>query len=339
MNYKIRKISEINIPFLNDFFKKAYPDRCNNLINHWRWYYRLDYNSYEPIIIEVNSEIIGIAGLISSKLKYCNKVSEAIWFTDFFILKEFRNKGYGSILTKEWMKICPIQITFCNNESLKIFKKFSWQSNSDTYRNIKPINFIKMIPLVKNFNFTLNRSVQKLILKKTNSHYKAITPKQIERNDVSKLCILENKRKLNKDLFSIVRDEEWFMWRLINSPYKKNIYIFRNNSDVIVANIFEHNNLKRFNILYSFLNDPANREIYDLIINWSVENKIDYIWYVNNQENIFFKETEIISRFFKKKFNFACWSEDKTILSNLQKGLSNSHGSDSDIDSILFKDK
>ena len=141
MNYKIRKISEINKASLDAFFKAAYPDRYNNLVNHWRWYYRLDYNNFEPIVIEVNSEIIGMAGLISSKLKYCNKVSDAIWFTDFIILKEFRNKGYGSILTKEWMKICPIQITFCNNESLKVFKKFSWQSNNDTYRNIKPINY------------------------------------------------------------------------------------------------------------------------------------------------------------------------------------------------------
>ena len=339
MNYKIRKISEINKASLDAFFKAAYPDRYNNLVNHWRWYYRLDYNNFEPIVIEVNSEIIGMAGLISSKLKYCNKVSDAIWFTDFIILKEFRNKGYGSILTKEWMKICPIQITFCNNESLKIFKKFSWQSNNDTYRNIKPINFVKIIPLIKNFSFTLNRNLQKFILATNNNYNKTIKPKQIENNDISELCNLENKKKSNKDLFSIIHDEEWFTWRLVESPYKSNIYIFKNNLDIIIGNIFKHNNLKRFNILYSYINNPADREIYDLIIDWSIKNKIDYIWYINNQENIFFKETEITSKFLKKKINFACWSEDKAILSNLKKGLSNSHGFDSDIDSILFKDQ
>ena len=136
MNYKIRKISDINVALLNEFYKAAYPNRYNNLNNHWRWYYRMGYNNFEPIIIEVNSKIIGMAGLIPSKLKYNNLITEAIWFTDFFILKEFRNKGYGSILTKEWMKICPVQITFCNNKSLQIFKKFSWQSNSKTCRNI-----------------------------------------------------------------------------------------------------------------------------------------------------------------------------------------------------------
>ena len=169
--------------------------------------------------------------------------------------------------------------------------------------------------------------------------YKTLIPKQIENNDILELCNLENKKESSKDLFSIVHDEEWFKWRLVDSPYKSNIYIFKNNLDVIIGNIFKHNNLKRFNILYSYISDSIDREIYDLVIDWSIKNKIDYIWYINNQENIFFKETEITSNFLKKKINFACWSEDKAILSNLKKGLSNSHGFDSDIDSILFKDQ
>ena len=329
MNYKIRKISDTSEVVLNDFFKSAYPDRYNNLINHWRWYYRLGYNNFEPIIIEVNSKIIGMAGLIPSKLKYENKITEAIWFIDFFILKEFRKKGYGSIITKEWMKICPVQITFCNNESLKIFKKFSWEHNNKTYRKIKPTNLLRVIPVLKNFNF---------IFKKKNKSFKTIVSKQIENNDITKISKLEYEKSLNKDLFSIVHDEEWFKWRIINSPYRKNIYIFRNNSDVIIANIFKYNNYKRLNILYSYISDPSNDEIYISLINWSLDNKIDYIWYINNQENIFFKETEILSKFFEKKINFACWSEDETMLANLKKGLSNAHGSDSDIDSSLFLD-
>ena len=86
MNYKIKKISETDELLLFNFFKSAYPNRCNNLIKHWRWYYRLGYNNFEPIVIELNSKIIGMAGLIPSKLNLGNKVTEAIWFIDFFIL-------------------------------------------------------------------------------------------------------------------------------------------------------------------------------------------------------------------------------------------------------------
>lgn len=338
MNYKIKKISEVNKTSLSDFFKVAHPKRFNNLNNHWKWYCRLGYNDFEPLIIEVNSKIIGMAGLIPSKLNYLNKTFESIWFTDFYILKEFRNKGYGSILTKEWMKICPVQITFCNDESLKIFKKFSWKSNKKTYRIIKPINLFNLIPIIKNFEFIINANTQKKILGNCKI-FKTIKPKEIENNHISKLCLMENKKHINKSLFSLVHDENWFKWRLIDSPYKSNIYIFENNLDIIVGNIFKYNKLKRFNILYSYIDNPNDRGIYKSIINWSLNNKIDYIWYINNQDNIFFNEKEILPRLLKKKINFACWSKDKEILNNLKKGLSNSQGFDSDIDSILFQDQ
>lgn len=329
MNYKIRKISDTSKVLLLDFFKVAYPDRYKNLNDHWKWYYRLGYNSFEPIIIEVDSRIIGMAGLIPSKLKFNNKVTEAIWFTDFFVLKEYRDKGYGSILTKEWMKICPTQITFCNNESLRVFKKFAWKSNKETYRNIKPINLFGMVPFIKNLTLNLNK----------NKSNKTFNPKRIENSDITKLCVLENKKKLNANLFSIVHDEGWFKWRLLNCPYKSNIYLFEINEDVIIGNIFKYKNLKRLNVIYSHISDPNNREIYNLIIDWSLSNKIDFLWYINNQENIFFKEQKILSRLFEKRINFACWSNDEIIFSNLEKGLSNSHGGDSDIDSILFQDQ
>ena len=97
--------------------------------------------------------------------------------------------------------------------------------------------------------------------------------------------------------------------------------MFENNSDVIIGNIFRYKHYNRLNVLYSYISDPSNNEIYESLINWSIDNKIDYIWYINNQENIFLKETEILSKFFEKKMNFACWSEDKKMLTYLKKGL------------------
>jgi len=155
MNYKIKKISEVNTELLNNFYKVTFPFRFKNLTNHWKWYYRIGHTNFEPLILEYDSKIIGMAGLIPVELKFKEKITDAIWFTDFFVLKEFRKKGLGSVLTKEWMNLCPIQITFCNDESLKIFKKFKWKNNDYTYKNIKPLNFFKLIPIVKKFNINL----------------------------------------------------------------------------------------------------------------------------------------------------------------------------------------
>ena len=115
LRYKINKISEVKNDLLSEFYKKIYQKRHNSLTNNWRWWYRVGYNEFEPIVLLVDNKIIGHAGLLPIDLNILEKKIPAIWFVDYAILSKFQGKGYGQILTKEWMKICPNQITFCNN--------------------------------------------------------------------------------------------------------------------------------------------------------------------------------------------------------------------------------
>ena len=132
LTYKINKISEVETNSLSIFYKKVFFKRYKSLTQNWKWWYRVGYNNFEPLILSVDNKIIGQAGLLPVDIKIKEKAIKAIWFIDFFILTEFRGKGYGQILTKEWMKICPNQITFCNNQSLKIFQKYGWENNLKT---------------------------------------------------------------------------------------------------------------------------------------------------------------------------------------------------------------
>ena len=59
------------------------------------------------------------------------------------ILPEFRKTGFGEQIIKEWMKICENQITFCNDLSLKIFKKLDWGESFTISRYVKPLFFDK----------------------------------------------------------------------------------------------------------------------------------------------------------------------------------------------------
>ena len=151
-NFKIKKLSEIKHENLIEFYTKVFRERDKRLINNFQWCYRNGYNNLEPIVIEIENKIAGHAGLIPVDLKINEKINQAIWFTDFIILPEFRGKGFGEILTKEWMKLCPFQITFCNKTSLRIFKKLGWKENLDLERIIIPINHLKFIPIIKRFN-------------------------------------------------------------------------------------------------------------------------------------------------------------------------------------------
>ena len=115
----INKISEINKDKLLNFYQKSF-DFEKSVLENYEWRYRSGYSNYDSLALMVDNQICGHAGLRPVNLKINEKVQPVIWFTDFFISPGYRSKGYGKILTEAWMKICPIQITLCNNESLRI---------------------------------------------------------------------------------------------------------------------------------------------------------------------------------------------------------------------------
>ena len=136
----------------------------------------------------------------------------------------------------------------------------------------------------------------------------------------------KKKKKLNTAF--IIRDESWFRWRLIETPYREDIYFFEDGDEFIIGHIFNQDKIKRLNILYT---NAANNEegIFKTVIKWSIENKIDFIWYLNSKFN---NSNNIFSIFYKKNINFAFNSSSSDLSQALEKGLVNVQGIDSDID-------
>ena len=332
--YKINKISEIKEEQLLDFYKKVYKNRYKNLANNWRWWYRAGSSGYESLILSIDNKIIGQAGLLPIELNILGKKTSAIWFVDFAILHEFQGKGYGKILTKEWMRICPNQITFCNNLSLRVFKKLGWKNNLSTKRLAKPLNALKFLPGFKKFNFNLSSSALKYFIKrkyrqefpikvyKINENFKII-------NDSFKIRLVEK----NNNFAEIVRDEAWLHWRLIECPYKKDIYFFEHKNNFAIVHIFTIGNVKKLNILYTYsIDNPDEETLFTKIINWALNNNIDLVWAIKRNNE--FKK--IFPKIINKSINFASWSSDNKISEILQNGLLDPQGIDSDIDSNLY---
>ena len=73
LRYKINKISEIDIAKLSDFYKKIYYKRYKSLTSNWRWWYRVGYNEFEPLVLSVDNKVIGQAGLLPIDLKVKEK--------------------------------------------------------------------------------------------------------------------------------------------------------------------------------------------------------------------------------------------------------------------------
>ena len=327
-NYIIKKISTISNDQLFEFYNKFNKNIGKSFITNLRWYYRIGYNAFEPIVIIVEDKIIGHAGLIPGEIENQSQKYSAIWFTDLFILPEYRSKGYGQILTEEWMRICPHQITFCNDLSLKIFKKLNWKCNFSINRNIYPINTFKIAPVIKNFGLNTADNLIRYFLKKSLKKKKLVKPVKISELIIRNLANLEKEKKLNAA--ALTRDESWFRWRLIETPYKNDIFFFEEQGEFIIGHVFNQNNIKRLNILYT--NSVNNKEsIFRAVIKWSLENKIDFIWYLTSK---FTNSNKFFSIFFKKNLNFAFNTSSFDLSQALEKGLVNTQGIDSDIDYI-----
>lgn len=308
----INKISELNRDKLINFYQKSFNFKNSVLINY-EWRYRSGFCNYEPLALTVDNQICGHAGLIPVKLKLNEKVETAIWFTDFFINPVYRSRGYGKLLTEAWMKICPNQITLCNNKSLRIFKKLKWSYNNNFVRKIKFYNFHRILPILRK-NSQLEIS------------YDSLGELKLEEQNIKTIkdITLIEQKNLAKKKIGIVRDESWFIWRILECPYKKNIFIFSYKNNYFIVNVKIKNNLKILNLIYSSL--TVEDELLKIFNPFVKKNKIDYLNYISREKKMNFNMP------WKKKINFAFFSNEKFIMNDIENDLDDIQYIDSDID-------
>lgn len=302
-NIHFKKPSELTSSELNECFTKFYPKRSNFLIKNWKWLYRVKLFGIEPLIMMEKKETIGFAGSISVNAIKDNEVKKAKWFVDFIIDKKKRNNGLGKILTKEWMNDDLLSLTFCNNVSLKIFKKFGWMESTQVYDSRLILNPLKLIPVFKNFNIDFFRKLSSSSLSAKN-----ITPIKIKDNNDLLIDLFNNHNKKNSNnIKHIYRDDNWLNWRIFESPLINRYFLFKYQSSFLIIDHFFLNDTKRLSIIFSSFENDENKDfLINSLIVWSKQNKIDIIWHVFMKDN-FFK-----NKFLKKttKLNFAYYQKN-----------------------------
>ena len=292
--FHIKKVSEIDKKRLFKFYQESFNYKKNNP-DLFNWRYRPGFKNFEPLVLEVDGEICGHAGLIANDLKIKDKIKTGIWFTDFYIKEKYRSSGYGKLLTKEWMKICPIQITLCNDLSLKIFKKMDWSYNNKFLRKIKISNILNFIPVFKKskeLEMNVN-NLGDLKIKDTN-------------NQIISRVANDSEKLLSEKSLGIVRDENWFKWRVLDYPEKKNIIIFSYKDINIITEVKIKYGFKILNILY--VSKPLMINYSNLFLNFAKNNKINFISFISKKKELFNINTP-----WSRKLNFAFFAEDSSI--------------------------
>jgi hypothetical protein len=333
-----KSISALKENSIYKFYSTAFPLKNEVLYKNWRWIYRTSFNNLEPIVATHKDKIIGHAGLISNKLSFNNSFFNGIWFVDFFILPEFRNIGLGKILTRKWMELEDFHLTFCNKKSLQVFKKFNWVENNDYFKSCKIINPLKWIPFFNTLDdSTLNKfNFFKLFNKPINSQNVDFV--NLSENINLLINIIDNYKfgsKNNDNRIKILRDKKWLEWRLCESPFIKNYYLFSINESYSIVSLITVNKKKKLNIIFSnYENSNYELLLNQSIVRWSIKNNVDIVWLsVNKLEN-----KNISKKFFNRNFKltFACNSKDSSIPNEMLKNISDIHGIDSDTDILSY---
>ena len=313
--YIIKKLKDVNENELLNFYKVVYNKRVHIFLKNYKWFYRFNFSNLQPIVIYSNNEIIAHAGLIPNNLILNKKIYQSIWFTDFVVLPEYRKKGFGKIITEAWMNICPNHITFCNNQSLKIFKKLNWQDNYLVKRYIDPMFLQKL-------------SGKNLFYKK--KEFSELNIIKINKSVIDDLIKVEAK-KIDNNVVTIFRDENWFNWRLLECPFLSDIICFELDGEYLIGHIFKRGNYKIMNIIYTSSDNFEESKMNRLLKIWAIKNSIYYLWKIRHKN---FVKKNFINYFLEKKVNFAFNSNKIELLASLNKGLINAQGIDGDVDFV-----
>ena len=337
MNYIVKKISEVDQNSIHSFYKEVYPDRYKKLTQYLKWYYRIGFENNEPIVLLDSNKVVGHLGFLPVKIRLNESIISANWYIDLIIHPSFQGKGLGSILVKEGQNFSKIQIAFANEAALKVYQKLNWTIKNSSKRLARPINPIKWVPFIKNFQINFIKNLYNLNLLNKLKKSEKLKVYNLKENKKILNDTFFKKRVIHDNNLTIYRDEDWVNWRLIEFPEINDLYIFELNDNFIITHLFTHNNIKRLNILmYYYLSEPKETEIIFSLTKWALENNVDLLWTCLTNSNLTLKMKDVFPKRFIKPIDIAISSTDKSIANIIKNKELILEGIDSDFDNLFL---
>ena len=130
---EIRPCHDVDPDALGAFYEAVYGPRAAYLRAHWRWHYRSASVEHRvPLAAVRDGVVVGHAGGVPFTAETPLGPKSALWFIDFAIRPEHQRTGIGQALSRAWMEVADLCVTFCNEKSIGVFKKLGWTESFDT---------------------------------------------------------------------------------------------------------------------------------------------------------------------------------------------------------------
>ncbi|MBR9922097.1 MAG: GNAT family N-acetyltransferase [Bacteroidetes bacterium] len=334
---KVLAASQLPKEQFEALLRALYPRRFPFLTEHWEWYYRTSFfDRRVPLILMVKDQAAGIAGMLPVRIQTETSTPTASWFIDFALLPAFQRKGLGTVLTKKWMSFADMQITFCNDMSIGVFKKLGWTESFDNYlhtfllRPFETPQLAERLPGIvrKPMNFFMGPLFKWRYSKSSLLKVRPLSEKNPE--EFFPLTEKENKT----EGYEVYRDPAYLNWRLLQSPDLKNYQLVSMPGiEAIIA--CKENKGRYIDILWiSDLSDSkAVKKLIQAIGHWGIINKYAYMR--------FFTTLEKLSKFLSKGMpqrlrnpRFAFFSKDPALYERMKNNRWNFQLIDSDFENF-----
>lgn len=316
---------DVDTSLLLDFYNIQYPERKISLI--WKWFYRSSfYNNEIPLVALYDGRVIACAGMIPFNVFLDGKYYTASWFIDFAVLPQFQRCGVGTLLTERWMEFSDLYVTFCNERSTSLFKKYGWIESFDTYLHcylLMPFDrprFAGSMPLF--LRKILNVASRPFL---DIAYYKYASPvDNIRFDDLNSNSLARFKTSLNMPNNTVVpiRDSDYISWRLLNSSDKDRYRVFSIGDASDASIIIKMCSKKHFNYIdILWVSDPREyssiRSMISTLALWSIKKHYFCI-------NAYTSDKDLLNylREFLKPIvthpRFAFYTKDITLLEKLK---------------------
>ncbi|MEQ1918443.1 MAG: GNAT family N-acetyltransferase [Elusimicrobiota bacterium] len=312
---EIRTASSVEEPALRAFYAEAFPARAEFLGAHWRWLYRVGrFPGIEPLVLVEGNRVVGHAGAIPLTLSRLGQTAPAIWFVDFSILPELQGQGHGAKLTEAWMGLCPDRVTFCNDRSIRVFRKFGWRERFDAS--------VRSLPI---FNGPIRAALRVLL-----SGAPKLRLGPLPQDPAQLVSALADESPAP---VQVVRDADWAHWRLYDHPRAAEHLLAEHDGVQAIVRLFDSLGRRRAHLLHVGPGSPEARAgLVAGFARWAVEAGARSAWMATNEQALLEAACLRLPRGYTLRF--AWHSDDAAVGQALFEGLP-TQGLDSDHD-LMF---
>jgi GNAT superfamily N-acetyltransferase len=331
---EIRKASTIEGSVMSRFYGDAFPERAGLLAGHWRWLYRVGrFPGIEPLVLVDGGRVVGHAGVIPLTISRLGREATAMWFVDFNLLPDYQGKGHGKALTEAWMAMCPDRVTFCNERSIQVFRKFGWKERSDASVLTQPLELSAPLGRFGAIGSAAGRLLNPLWLawlraSTSGAPVLEVKPLPLDAGVLS--------GKLDDPAAPgprIVRDAEWFQWRLLENPRRDEHVLAEAGGVNAVFRLFTSRGRRRAHLLHIGPGDAASRAgMVNAFARWALDQGADDAWAATSDPALLAACAPFFAR--RHPLRFAWHSADAAVSAALAGPLP-TQGIDSDHD-LMF---